>query len=379
STRPGPSPLIATMLVVVVAAVVSLGRQLDQPVQLLDSTVRLQDAAATVQGVWIGSDAEEVFVGVDDEIRAIPRSTVRDVTLGPPRERAPSPSLLSRALGGNRYAITPFEWWCNGERYSWGELGDLCRTQIEVLKAEGEDVQRRDLAGDAVPVTLRCPQKAKRPCRGFLRLVSRKRYRFGPAALPKPVTFRSRLRPLGTPDTPEAGIAPGRAEVVCVPVDQGQRGLLRNAPAIGEPQAPQPGRVKRPLPFDLVVSADAEGRNVVRSEPYVVNVTRPNQPIEYWGDCATLRIACHATAGTRATADVECTVRSQRTSSGPLTVTVAIGEERYARATATMSGTLRVVRPTVTRPLVRNVEYQATALLGRGRGARKFWTSVRAR
>ena len=371
------SPLVATVLVVAVAAVVSLGRQFDQPVQLLDSTVRLQDRGQAINGVWISSDSDEVFVGVGDEIKAIPRSTVRDVTLGPPRERAPSPSILSRALGGNRYAITPFDWWCNGERYSWGEVGDLCRTQIEVVHAPGQPVQRPDLAGDAVPVKLHCPEIAKRPCRGFLRLSSRNRYRLGPAALPKPVTFRSRVRPVGAADTNEAGIAPGQSKVVCVPVDQGQRGLLRNTPPIEDPMALAVGFGKRPLPFDLTVSADEQGRNVVRSERYFINVTRPGQPIEYWGECATLRINCRAEPGSRARDAVDCAITGARRLAGRLTVVIVSGAMRYARSTGEVDAKQLRVSPRVSRPLQLGVRYQAVALLEKGGSARTFWDYFR--
>ena len=372
-------PLIATMLVVAVAAVVSLGRQLDQPVQLLDSTVRFQDRAPSVNGVWISSDGDEVFVGIDDEIRAIPRATVRDVTLGPPRERAPSPSLLSRALGANRYAITPFEWWCNGERYSWGEVDKLCRTQLEVVKRPGEVVQRRDLAGDAAAVTLRCPTAATRLCRGFLRLSSTHRYQLGPAALPRPITFRAPVKPVGAADGTEVGIAPGQSKVVCVPVDQGQRGLLRNTQPLDDPTPLDAGTGKRPLPFHLEISADTEGRNVVRAERIFVAVTRPDQPIEYWGDCSTLRLACRGVAGSRAADAISCTVTGARRFKGDLRVTIGSGDVRYARGGAAMDGKVVEVRPKVTRTLRPGEQYQAVALLGYGGSARKFWASFRAR
>ena len=369
------SPLVATILVVLVAAVVSLGRQLDQPVQLLGASVTVKDPAGTIDGVYISSDADEIFIGRDDEIKAIPRSTVREVTLGPPRERAPSPSIASRVLGGNRFAITPFEWWCNGERYGWGEMGDLCRTQIELVKRDGEErAQRRDLAGDAIPVTLRCPVAAERACRGFLRMASRERYQFGPGGLPRPVVFADRVRPFNAPDTREVGVAPGQTVVMCVPVDGGQRGLLRNALPVGDTTPLDAGTGKRSIVFDLTVSADREGRNVVRSEPYVVNVTRPGQPIEYWGDCATLRVRCTGTAGTKRTADVGCTVSATRPSSGRATVTIVDGAGvRHARGAGELAGRVLRVHPTPLGALEAG-RYQAVVLLERGGSARKFWT-----
>lgn len=367
------SPLIATMLVVIVAALVSLGRQLDQPIQLLGATVSSKEPARTVEGVYISSDSDEVFIGVDSEIKAIPRATVLEVAIGPPRERAPSPSLMSRALGGNRFAITPFEWWCNGERYGWGDVEDLCRTQVELVKPKNENVQRRDLAGDAVPVTLRCPAAAKEPCRGFLRMTSTNQYQFGPAGLPRPVLFRGRLRPIGAADTNQAGIAPGQARVMCLPVDNGQRGLLRNVPVAGERVPLEGVEGKRALRFDVTITGDAEGRNVLRSEPYIISVTRPDQPIEYWGECSTLRVTCAGAAGAKRAAAVTCAINSDRRVAGKAAVTIFGGGIEYAAGDGRIDGQRLVVQPAVRRTLPPG-RYQAIVLLERGSSARKFWT-----
>ncbi len=367
------SPLIATMLVVIVAALVSLGRQLDQPIQLLGATVSAKDPARTIEGVYISSDSDEIFIGMENEIRAIPRATVREVAIGPPRERAPSPSIMSRALGGNRFAITPFEWWCNGERYGWGDVRNLCRTQIELVKSDDQKVQRRDLAGDAVAVTLRCPAAAKKPCRGFLRMTSNNRYQFGPAGLPRPVLFRARVRPIGAPDTGAAGIAPGQARVMCLPIDNGQRGLLRNVPVAGVRVPLEGVKGKRPIRFDVTITGDEEGRNVLRSEPYIISVTRPDQPIEYWGECSTLRVKCSGTAGAKRAAAVTCTIDSDRKVAGNATVTISGDGIRYAAGDGEIDGRQLVMRPAVRQTLPPG-RYQAIVLLKRGSSARKFWT-----
>lgn len=372
------SPLIATMLVVIVAALVSLGRQLDQPIQLLGATVSAKDPARTIEGVYISSDSDEIFIGMENEIRAIPRATVREVAIGPPRERAPSPSLISRALGRNRFAITPFEWWCNGERYGWGDVKDLCQTQIQLVKGAGQKVQRRDLAGDAVPMTLRCPPAAKKPCRGFLRMTSTNQYQFGPAGLPRPALFQARIRPIGASDTNAAGIAPGQARVMCLRVDNGQRGLLRNVPVAGERVPLEGMRGKRPIRFTVTITGDEEGRNVLRSEPFVVSVTRPDQPIEYWGECSTLRVKCAGAAGAKRGAAITCTITSDRRVAGNATVTISGGGIEYAAGAGKIDGTQLVVRPAV-RQILPPGRYQAIVLLTRGSSARKFWTFFNVR
>jgi hypothetical protein len=81
-----------------------------------------------------------------------------------------------------------------------------------------------------------------------------------------------------------------------------------------------------------VVAGDAVER--IRA----ARVTRPNQPIEYWGDCSTLRISCRGTAGTPAAAEVTCKVVSRRRIADELAVTVAIGKERYARTASSIDG-----------------------------------------
>ena len=118
----------------------------------------------------------------------------------------------------------------------------------------------------------------------------------------------------------------------------------------------------------------------MRSERYVVAVTRPDQPIEYWGDCSTLRLACRGTAGSRAADAISCAMTGARRFKGDLQ-----GDDRRRRRalrprTAPRSTARSLeVRPKVTRTLRLGEQYQAVALLGYGGSARKFWTSFRAR
>jgi hypothetical protein len=274
-------PRLAMALVAVAAAgLVSLARQLDQPIQLLSARVEL-DSGSVRSGVFVSATGDDVFIGDTGAhtIVALPRSHVTAVTAGPPEERAPHASLLSAILGGNDYAITPFEWWCNGERYSWGQLGDLCRTQLQLLDASRVlDGSRPSYA----PIKVRCPGRATEGCRGSLRLVSRKLYRGGPASIPKHVTIGP--VPLHTAEAHTGDtIPPGKTGYVCPSVPARTRGLLRNVAAVGDDK-PTPT-----VEFELVVSSDQAGNDVVRRTNYALTIPPPNEPFrQLQSDCSTL-------------------------------------------------------------------------------------------
>jgi hypothetical protein len=275
-------PRLAMALVAVAGAgLVSLARQLDQPVQLLSAQVEL-DSGKVRSGVFVGTTGDDVFIGdtVAHTIVALPRSHVSAVIAGPPEERAPHRSLLSALLGGDDFAITPFGWWCNGESYSWGQLGDLCRTQLQLLDPS------RVLDGSHpsyAPVKVRCPLRASEGCRGSLRLVSRKLYQGGPASVPKHVVIGP--LPLHTADARAGGdtIPPGKTGYVCPRVPASTRGLLRNVAAVGDDK-PTPT-----VEFQLVVSSDQAGKDVVRRTNYALTIPPPGErfkPLQ--SDCSTL-------------------------------------------------------------------------------------------
>ena len=271
--------LTLAVVAVVAAGIVSLARQLDQPVQLLSARVTL-DSGPPRPGVLV-DNGDDVFIGdtVEHTIVGLPRSHVTSVTAGPPEERAPAPSLLARLLGGNDYAITPFEWWCNGERYTWGELGDLCRTQLVLVDASRVlDGARPSYA----PVKVRCPPRATEGCIGSLRLVSRKLWRGGPASIPKHVV----IGPVAL-HTAEARrgdmIPPGKTGYVCPQVPASTRGLLRNVPAEGDDK-PTPT-----VEFQLIVTSDAAGHDVVRRTNYALTIPPPGEAFrDRQSDCSTL-------------------------------------------------------------------------------------------
>jgi hypothetical protein len=365
------SRLIATMLVVIVAALVSLGRQLDQPVQLLTASVSFTGTQEPIVGQYISSDGSEVFLGIDGRVTAIPRSTIRDVTLGPPQERAPSPSIVSRVFSEDRFAITPFEWWCNGERYSWGELGELCKTQLGL---EGHPSQ--DLVKNHIPVNVKCPIEANEPCRGFLTLSSPGRYQVG-KGIPRRVVFDAPVIPFGRQAEP--AVAQGTSALICVPVDPGQRGLLRNVAPVGTKT------INATIPFNLKVSADRAGRNVLRSTTYYVNIKPEAQQSQ--SECSTLRkpepkprVTCTSASGKRAQRpDISCTVNARTRFRGLVTVAVTRAETVYAQGASVADGRKLFVQATPSRTMAGGV-YRATIVLGANKGtAQTFRALIRLR
>ena len=152
---------------VIAAGIVSLGRQLDEPVQLLHATVSFKEGAPDVEGVYLNSSGDVVYIAnTSGTIDAIPRSGVQQVEVGPPDERAPSPSLLSRIVPGERrFAARPLELWCDGQRYGWFEAGRVCETQPRVFWKTKE--HHRDMDRLGMPLRVRCPLD---PERGLPRL-----------------------------------------------------------------------------------------------------------------------------------------------------------------------------------------------------------------
>ena len=279
---------VAMALVAVAAAgVVSLGRQLDQPVQLLQATARMADGSQ-VRGVYVASDGSVVYIGDTEAhaIDAISRDHIAKLSLGPPVERAPGASLLSRFLGGDRFAVTPLEWWCNGERYALFEVGDLCQTQPSLAGPQQRPLDTtqtrvRGRSQSFAPVRVSCPAEADEGCRGWLRLETVDRYDPGPYGTPVPKRFGPVA--LSHRDSPGV-IAPGRAEEHCVPIDSGARGTLRSIAPEGRGAPPQP------VPFRAVISKDEAGRSVLTSSTYTL-----------WIDKAGLPLPTHVTACSRQT------------------------------------------------------------------------------
>jgi hypothetical protein len=269
--------LAIALVAVAAAGVVSLARQLDQPVQLLSAQVLLDDST-TRNGVFVSSSSDDIFVGdtVGHKLVDLPRAHVTSVTVGPPEERAPRESVLSLILGGNDFSITPFEWWCNGERYSWGELGDLCRTQVQLLDASRVlDSEHPSYA----PVRVRCPLRATSGCTGYLRLVSRKLFQVTPSSVPKHVVIGPvPLRLVGAKSGNTIGS--GVTGYVCPEVPANTRGVLRNVPAQGEAK-PTPT-----VQFQLVVTSDAAGHDVVRRTNYALTTPPTGETIPRLQGCS---------------------------------------------------------------------------------------------
>ena len=245
---------IITITAVVAAAIVSIGRQLDEPVQLLHATLTPKTKGAVpIDGVYVNASGDTVYLGRSGEgtIVAVPRDEVSGVALGPPEDRAPSPSLLSRIIPGDvRFAVRPLEVWCNGEKYHWGESHAVCRANPTLFWKPTETEHIRDFQRLGMPVRVWCPGEARRPCSGWILLKSRKNYRFGPAGVPRPIV--SAPVPFS--------VEPSRPTEVCVGVTDGQFDLMRKR--WGE----------TPVGFDAVVARDRDGNTVFDRGIYWVKV-----------------------------------------------------------------------------------------------------------
>jgi hypothetical protein len=201
----------------------------------------------------VNASGDQVYVGRPDAgtIVAVPRSEVRDIAVGPPDERAPSPSLLSRVVPGDlRFSARPLEIWCNGEKYHWDESSSVCRSHPTLFWKTTESEHIRDFQRLGLPVRVWCPGEARRPCGGWVILRSRDKYRFGPAGVPRPIV----------PPPVPFSVDTSRPTEVCLSVTDGQFGLMREK--AGE----------TPLEFDAIVARDPEGKTVFDRGEYWVKV-----------------------------------------------------------------------------------------------------------
>jgi hypothetical protein len=319
---------------VVAAAVVSIGRQLDEPVQLLHATVTFKDGAVPdVEGAYVSTGGDSVYVGDQRRgtIVGIPRGEIRQVEVGPPDERAPSPSLLSRVLPGDRsFSVRPLEVWCDGERYAWTEGSRLCRTQPQLLWKTR--LHYRDFDRLGAPVRVRCPRAARDVCRGWVLLESRDDYLFGPAGVPRPVVPRPVPFVVGA----------GKPTEVCLTLSGGQLRLLRRE--AGE----------KPVAFDAVVAHDREGETVLdrgyygllvgpsRVEPRPLGASdcepRLRLTTAVSGRVATLRVSARPGARGITPWEVEGTIRfSALGADGSVRL---LGRRRLVRGEAVLERTL---------------------------------------
>ncbi len=257
--RGRPSPWRLAAIAVLAAAIISLGRQIDEPVQLLQADVMLRPGAAArqVHGVFISQDVTTVYLGdvASGQIEELPRDEVASLDLGPPLARAPNRSLLSMVLG-DHWSLTPLHWWCDGQSYTWFRLGRLCRTQPKARP------DRRELDIRWIPVRVTCPRAAGDGCHGYLRTRTRETYStaLGPFAMSRRVSF-----PRDGLDGVEFSMSAGRAREICVPTSPAERSLLR-APPDGR------RRATTPVPVELIVSSDPGGTSVMSRQQTLLDV-----------------------------------------------------------------------------------------------------------
>ena len=232
------------------AALVSVARQVDPPVQL--PSVHVVAGGEAVDGTLVTANASTVALAPigSRSIRVYRRSDVRELLVGPPLDRrAPGRSLLSRLLAGRAWAATPLDVWCGGEHYSWWRLGAACRTQPAVERP----VFR---SGRSVVARLACPRPADGGCAGFVTVRTRDAFTADGARQPVILgqsEFRVRNGTAGAVHVPMSRTArrivasrPGRAVAVRVVLS---RDLAGDAPVPGASLTatidvgnPRPGR-----------------------------------------------------------------------------------------------------------------------------------------
>ena len=260
---------------VVAAAVVSIGRQLDEPVQLLHATVTFKDKTPDVEGAYLNSTSDVVYIGnpTAGTIEVIPRDDVRQVAVGPPQERAPSPSLLSRILPGERrFSVRPLEFWCDGERYGWFEAGSVCETQPSVRWLT-ED-HHRDMDRLGMPIRVHCPLELGEVCRGWVQFRSEEDYLHGRAGIPRPVV----------PDPVRFAVGGTKTREFCATLTKGKLDLLsdesgKTAASAERHQAEDAAEDEEPdepgiARFSVALTDDAEGETVLSTSDYGLLVER---------------------------------------------------------------------------------------------------------
>jgi hypothetical protein len=165
----------AALAAALAAAFVSIARQFDHPVRLPSATLFQTGTADATTGVLVYAGADTVVIGLPEErgLTSYRRAHVARLVVGASLDRRPPRrSILSLALGGDRWAATPFELWCGGESYGWNRVNDLCRSQPQLV--EGSATYRHKTG--ALRVWVHCPKNAADGCSGYLTLTTRKTF-----------------------------------------------------------------------------------------------------------------------------------------------------------------------------------------------------------
>jgi uncharacterized membrane protein YgcG len=261
------------------AAVISVARQTDRPVELLSIRAELVDPSALVRstfavdnkptpngksfvdvsGILVAATDREIDIGdpINRVIASLPRSGITSMTIGPPLDqRAPPASLLSRLLGNSAWAVTPLELWCTNLRYGWNRLGDACRGDPSLHADDLLRIEDDRIGG----IEVSCPLQADNGCRGFISVSTKEA---GSDATGEPKRLPVKLPPVNfVYDKGEAGPVP-------IPIDEKEFFLL----------LPQEQRLsKQPVvdvPVHILLSLEAAGEAVVAEAEAKLTVTRP--------------------------------------------------------------------------------------------------------
>jgi micrococcal nuclease len=250
-----------------VATIVSLGRQRVDPVGLQTVTVVAKGLEHPATGALVARTGDAVYVGDlhTKRVRVIRMDDVKRLSIGPPLQIAPKASLLSRwGVIDGKWSLVPVALWCDSVRYGLGHLGTACRTQASV----GSPTLSLDLRW--VPITVRCPDKAGDDgCSGYARLRTVKPY--GSEALGPGVAARQVDAPQRDRKGLRFRVAAGSRTLVCVPVSDDLRYLLSSVPAEGD------AKPDMPVSVDVLLSTDTMGKSLLRTARADLKVPRPGE------------------------------------------------------------------------------------------------------
>ncbi len=265
-------------LVIAVAAFITLARQFDDPVHLLRAKVEFVRTTGMkpLEGVFVSADSQGISVGDRGAktIRTVRRADVASLALGPPVEYAPNASLLSGIVGGGEWSLVPFAvkgMWCDGVRYPWTKLGDLCQgsPRVEPSAARHGFTVTPTRNGDGViNAIVRCPAESPADCEGYARLTTVAAYgrqALGPLALPRTIPLPP-LRESAAPFTVERRRA---WPPVAIPVRRIDWETLHSKPVRDR------GLVIQPVPMWIELSADPRGEAVFSRSQVPVTFSEP--------------------------------------------------------------------------------------------------------
>ena len=225
----------------------------------------------------MSEDDSVVYIGdrEDGLVRSVKRADVAKLTMGPPIEYAPIPSIMSRIVGGGRWSVTPVGLWCDGIRYGWLHLRDRCQGSPRPVLKPGQQAffVTRVTGGEdpgVINIWVRCPEEAPHNCKGYARLSTVKEY--GAPALGVLATNRRLPLPPLREDATPFSVEPGRTGAAVIPIRLNDWTTLATKAALGENAPAQLVRMQ------VTLSADPRGKSVFLRSEHSIRFTQPPAP-----------------------------------------------------------------------------------------------------